>query len=63
MRQNTQKEYQNILMDGVNKYDGTGVKTGHAWNERTVDTIPYISISLYPYISIRPRQRRAPSTF
>ena len=46
---NTQKEYQNILMDGVNKYDGTDVKTGHAWNERTVDTIPYISISLYLY--------------
>ena len=34
-------------MDGMNKYDGTGVKTGHAWNERTVDTIPYVSIEIY----------------
>ena len=24
----------------------------NAWNERTVDTIPYVSISLYPYIFI-----------
>ena len=35
---------------GVNQYNGTDVK--NAWNERTVDTIPYVSISLYPYIFI-----------
>ena len=33
-------------------FDGWGMDVKNAWNERTVDTIPYVSISLYPYIFI-----------
>ena len=46
---NTKEEYQNISMDGASGTSGTDVKTGYAWNKRTIDTIPYIPISLYLY--------------